>query len=342
MSTSAALKSVHKIKEPKNLSKRITWLRDYYYKGVDRPWNNEFTAWTTGTPWDVQFDEMTFYIVPETYPFMQTFRSCMQQAARPVKLHPDFWKWSLVERKAWFVREVMVNYVPAEILPGDLIAGGRFNLQTSKCWTKQEAKLRDRLIYGKKGARASMKWFHDHGYGNSGATSGHLIPGYERALKIGWRGIYEDLDNRYSMLPQKDKKGKKGAQLSAMMTAATTARDLAAKYAALCERMALDEKEAVRQGRVAAEWQPSSSASPGSRRVTFWEAVQALWITHMLVMSDENYPGPGRFLRPYRPVSAALLAAVHCRRHGEGTGQGDHEMPLGACQHGVRRHDPRG
>ncbi|MBW2219335.1 MAG: hypothetical protein JRF40_07580, partial [Deltaproteobacteria bacterium] len=26
---------------------------------------------------------------------------------------------------------------------------------------------------------------------------------------------------------------------------------------------------------------------------TFWEAVQALWITHMLIMSDENYPGPG-------------------------------------------------
>jgi formate C-acetyltransferase len=39
---------------------------------------------------------------------------------------------------------------------------------------------------------------------------------------------------------------------------------------------------------------------------TFWEAVQALWLTHMLVMSDENYPGPGvsfgridQYLQPY-------------------------------------------
>jgi formate C-acetyltransferase len=39
---------------------------------------------------------------------------------------------------------------------------------------------------------------------------------------------------------------------------------------------------------------------------TFWEAVQALWLTHMLVMSDENYPGPGvsfgridQYLFPY-------------------------------------------
>jgi len=42
----------------------------------------------------------------------------------------------------------------------------------------------------------------------------------------------------------------------------------------------------------------------------FWEAVQSLWITHMLVMSDENYPGPGvsfgridQFLLPYWETS---------------------------------------
>ena len=72
MSNSAAIQRVQKIKEPKNLSERITWLRDYYFQGAGRAWNNEFTAWTTGTPWDVQFDEMTFYIVPETYAFLQT------------------------------------------------------------------------------------------------------------------------------------------------------------------------------------------------------------------------------------------------------------------------------
>ena len=39
---------------------------------------------------------------------------------------------------------------------------------------------------------------------------------------------------------------------------------------------------------------------------TFWEAVQALWINHMLIMADENYPDPevsfGRidqYLLPY-------------------------------------------
>jgi len=68
------LTQIPKLKEPAKLSKRIQWLRDYYFSGTRRKWNNEFTAWTTGTPWDIQYDEMTYYIAPETYPFLETFR----------------------------------------------------------------------------------------------------------------------------------------------------------------------------------------------------------------------------------------------------------------------------
>ena len=41
---------------------------------------------------------------------------------------------------------------------------------------------------------------------------------------------------------------------------------------------------------------------------TFWEAVQSLWLTHMLVMTDENYPGPGVSFGRHRPVPLPLLA----------------------------------
>jgi formate C-acetyltransferase len=311
MSMVAAAQSMHRIKEPKNLSGRIAWLRDYYFTGARRAWNNEFTSWTTGTSWDIQFDEMTFYIVPETYPFLQTFRSSMQQTAREVTLHPDFWAWSLPERKAWFVKEVMVNHVPQEILPGDLIAGGRFNIQTSKCWTKEEAEDRDRLIYGKKGARARMKWFHDHGYGNAGATSGHLIPGYERALRIGWRGIREEIAGHYDILGSGDQAGSRGAQLRAMMVAATMPGELAGKYAAHCETLASAEKDPIRRDELR-QMAGNLRRVPGEPAQTFWEAVQALWLTHMLVMSDENYPGPGvsfgridQYLYPYWQHSLA-------------------------------------
>ncbi|MCD4669178.1 MAG: hypothetical protein K8S14_01895 [Actinomycetia bacterium] len=280
------------IKEPAGLSARIKWLRDYYFSGTKRAWNNEYTSWTTGTDWDIQYDELTYYIVPETYPFLQTFRSSIKQASKKVEIHKEFWSWSLPERKAWFLKEVVTNYLPQEILPGDLLAGSRFNLMTSNCWNKSEAGKRDSLIYGKTGSRARMKWFHDHGYGNSGATSGHLIPGYDKILDKGWKGVFQDLGSFYSKLPDTEKKGKKGARLRAMMAAAKMPKELAEKYSLLCKSIAKSEKDNVRKKELL-QMAANLGRVPWEPPATFWEAVQSLWISHMLVMSDENYPGPG-------------------------------------------------
>jgi formate C-acetyltransferase len=277
---------------PTNLSPRIQWLRDYYFQGVNRAWNNEYTSWSTGTPWDFQYNELTFYIVPETYSFLQTFRSSFKQVAHPINLDPNFWKWSLPERRAWFNHEVMVRYLPKEILPGDLLAGGRFNVQTSTCLTEKETKERDSLVYGPKGSRAAMLWFHNHGYGNVGATSGHLIPDYGRIIRYGWKAVYAELESTYAALSEGDKNSKKGAQLRAMMTAASMPRDLAAEYSKECQQLATIEADPQRRQELLqmannlmrVPWEPAQN---------FWEAVQSLWLTHMLVMSDENYPGPG-------------------------------------------------
>ncbi|MEW6079987.1 MAG: pyruvate formate lyase family protein [Thermodesulfobacteriota bacterium] len=292
MSSATAKKFEQSLKAPGALSDRITWLRDYYFKGTDRAWNNEFTAWSTGTAWDTQFNEMTFYIVPETYPLIRTMGGSFRQAARNVPLPDNFWDQSLPERRAWFVKEVMVNHLPKEVLPGDLIAGGRFNLQTSLCLTKDEQAEYNRLINGKKGARSAMKWFHDHGYGNAGATSGHLVPGHERALQIGWQGIAGELGALYTALSEEDRQGPRGRQLRAMITAASMPRELAAQYARICRGLSDWETDPVRR-RELDQMARNLDRVPWYPPVTFWEAVQALWINHMLVMSDENYPGPG-------------------------------------------------
>jgi formate C-acetyltransferase len=280
------------IKSPTNLSGRIQWLRDYYFQGVARTWNNEYTSWTTGTPWDFQYNELTFYIVPETYAFLQTFRSSFKQVARPVTLHPDFWKWSLPERRAWFNKEVMVRYLPKEILPGDLLAGARFNVETSACLTKKETREHDRLIYGAKGSRAAMLWFHDHGYGNSGATSGHLIPDYGRVVREGWEAIHAELEECYAALPAKEKYGKKGGQLRAMLKAASMPQALAGEYSRECARQSQAEPDPGRRQELT-RMAENLQHVPWEAARTFWEGVQSLWLTHMLVMSDENYPGPG-------------------------------------------------
>jgi len=305
MTTAVAEKPEYRIKEPKGLSPRVKWLRDYYFEGVKRPWNNQFTAWSTGTPWDIQFPEFTYYIVPETFLLLDPLNGSFQQSARDVGLPDDFWNRSLPERRAWFIKEVMVNYVPQEVLPGDLVAGARFNIIASFCFNSPERKLYDRLLYGKKGARAGMKWFHDHGYGNAGCTSGHLVPGYERALKIGWKGIHADLEIKYNALSEAEKQSSGGSQLRAMMVGARMPKELAAKYAVLCKDLAKNEKDTERKNELL-QMTKNLKRVPWEPPRTFWEAVQALWLTHMLVMSDENYPGPGvsfgridQYLLPY-------------------------------------------
>ncbi len=293
------------IKEPKNLTPRIKWLRDYFFKGVERKWNNEFSCFTTGTPWDMQYDEITYYIVPETYPFLQTFNSSIHQNADTIPLPKNFWNLSLPERRAWFIREAMVNHVPQEILPGDLLAGARFNLMASRCFTESEAKARNGVINGKDGARAKVKWFHNHGYGNCGATNGHLIPNYATVLKIGFKGIHQELEANYNKLSNEEKKGSKGNTLRSMMISATMPMELASKYSDLCQEMALQERDEIRKKELF-EMSRNLKVVPWEPARNFWEAIQSLWLTHMLVMSDENYPGPGvsfgridQYLLPY-------------------------------------------
>jgi pyruvate-formate lyase len=308
------------IKTPHNLSARVQWLRDYFFRGVQRAWNNEYTAWTTGTPWDFQYNELSFYIVPETYTFLPTFRSSFHQAARPIELHPDFWKWSLPERRAWFNREVLVRYLPREILPGDLLAGARFNVETSACLTEQEARERDRMVGGPGGSRAATLWFHNHGYGNAGATSGHLIPDYARVIRDGWKTIAAELEARLAALSEAERRGTKGGQLRAMLTAATWPGDLAAEYARECRRLAEAQGDPARRQELL-DMASMLARVPWEPAQTFWEGVQALWLTHMLVMADENYPGPGvsfgRFDQYLYPLWQKSLAGGMDREFGK-------------------------
>ncbi|MBN2051548.1 MAG: hypothetical protein JW760_13940 [Spirochaetales bacterium] len=297
------------LKKPTNLSDRLRRLRDYYFKGVDRPWNNQHISFTTGTPWDMQYNELSYYIVPETYAFFQTFCSSFAQIAETVSLPQGFWDMSLHERRAWFNREVMVNYLPQEILPGDLIAGGRFNMHTSACLTEAEQKARNRRLYGKKGLRKETIAFHNHGYGNVGPTSGHLIPDYAAILEKGFSAVLKDLQARYDALPPKEKAGRPGSRLRAMIIAALMPVEVAGRYREEALRLAGEESDGKRKAELE-NLAEILTRIPEFGARTFHEAVQSLWLTHMCVMADENYPGAGlsfgnidRYLLPYWEAS---------------------------------------
>lgn len=297
-----AAKYENAVKQPGKLSPRVKWLRDYYFEGKTRKWNNEYNAYTTGTPWDTQYDEITYYIVPENYSFLSTFVQSFKQISEIVEPDPGFWDKTLPERKADFTKKCVCERLPVEIIPGDLLCGARFNMQYSMCLTKKQQKERDKRVAK---ARKSMKKLFDHGYGNSGATSGHLIPNYKKIIDNGFRAEYEYISGLYDALPEADKKGAKGGQLRAMMTACLMPKELAEKYSAFCRKQA-EKCEDPKRKEELLQMAANTAKVPWEPAENFWEAVQSLWMTHMLIMSDEKYPGPGvsfgridQYLYPY-------------------------------------------
>ncbi len=298
-----------KLKEPYNLSPRVKWLREYYFKGVERKWNNEALAFTTGAPHDDIYDEFTFYIVPEVHNFFNTFVKGFLVSAEKIEVPKDFYKKSIPERKQWFNQKAIVDLVPQEILPGDLLAGGHFNIATSRCLSSGEAKDYKEKIRGKNGFRKKLFEIKDRGIGNCGPTSGHLIPDYPRVITDGFGKKHEYFTSLYEKLTDEEKQGKKGANLRAMIGACLTPKLLAEKYAAECERLAQTEAYPKRKSELL-KMSEINKKVPWLPAEDFHEAMQALWLTHMLVMTDENYPGPGvsfgrldQYLYPYYKAS---------------------------------------
>ncbi len=282
------------VAKPHDLLPRSEWLREYYFKGVDREWNNEFTPFTTGTDWDLIWNEINYYIVPEVYMYIGNegkgvFETSFRSMAEKIQLSDDFWDLSLPERRVIFFERAMLDYIPQELISeNDLIAGGRFNTQLSNCLNEEETN-----VFWKKTLKARKKFFkfHKSGFGNTGATAGHIIPDYETVIGKGFKFLHEKATKRYESLSEKEKKGDKGAELRAMIKATEIPQKLAGKYAEECRKLMKDatperkkELEQMAENLEVIPWEPAE---------TFWQGVQAIWLTHMLIMAEESYPGAG-------------------------------------------------
>ncbi|HUT81125.1 MAG TPA: pyruvate formate lyase family protein [Candidatus Bathyarchaeia archaeon] len=292
-------KPIFSVAEPHDLSPRAQWLRDYYFLGVEREWNNEYVALTTGAPWgDRIWNEGDYYIVPDVYAFigMKTkglFNMSLELMAKKMDVPEGFWNLSLPERRAIFFQEAMLNSIPQEIISeNDLLAGGRFNTQLSKCLNEKEY-----MKFEKENLKNRHMIFdyHKNGFGNLGATGGHLIADYKLIVDKGFKFVFEKAKQTYEKLSEKEKTGPKGKELRAMMISAEIPRKLAKKYAEECHRLILETKSEKRKEELR-QMAENLERVPWEPAQTFWQGLQAVWLTHMLIIAEESYPGPGTSL----------------------------------------------
>lgn len=280
------------------LPERVTRLRDEYVNIHEREFHNEIMPFTTGTEWDTMWSPALWGVVPDLLAFHKAFMESLPLFATRVELPAGFWDRPHVVRVATFFREVVSKHLPVQILDGELIVGGQYNVALSRAQNRAEArawrKKTDKWLEG-------IGLLNNHGMGNSGATPGHIIPDYPRALKMGLKGLADYFKEL------RDKAADDGRKefLSALIICCEGARELAERYAREAGRLADDCADPARKAELI-EIARICEKVPWEPPETFHEALQALWFIHMLVMVQESYPGPGlspgridQYLYPY-------------------------------------------
>jgi formate C-acetyltransferase len=281
------------------LTPRVKKLRDQYWAFYTRDYTNEVRAYTTGEDWDDVYSIWNWTNVPEMAFFFRGAQSYLRSYAKKVDVPPGFFSEPLPVRVAMFFAEVLKKHLEVRILDGELVVGSNFCTALSRCLDRDEAKRRRNE---ETSFLAAWKELHEAGVGNCGAVPGHLIPDYPKALRIGWKGIRDEA----KAVIESSGTGKEQKDLArAIVICAEAVPVFMERYAAEADRLAAAEGDASRktelQGIAAAcrrvPWLPPES---------FTEALQALWMTHMLFMASESYPGPGvspgrvdQYLCPY-------------------------------------------
>jgi len=267
------------------LSTRVQKLRDQFYSFHEREETNEPYAFTTGTDWDEVYTVHDWANEPAIYPFFASINQTLKSMAVKVEIPENYWKFGLPMRRAIFFHEVMTRYMPTLILDGELIVGFNFNTALSRSLNKSETKIRNKQMkdYFKEASR-----LNEIGVGTASCVPGHLIPNYTKVMRIGLKGIVEE----YEELLKRDLTPEHREFIESLILSCKTAQDVSVRYAKKAKQLAESETDSKRKEELE-KIAVICSRVPWEIPSSFWEALQSLWIVHMLVMAAESYPGAG-------------------------------------------------
>ena len=199
----------------------------------------------------------------------------------------------------------LLNNVPISIFPGELIVGAhpkgvpseaenQLLEEASKYW--QGKGIRDRvapiLTHEEKAA------IHARVYTSSSKT-GHMTPDFEEVLRLGLRGIREEVSHGIKNLKLSDPvRSKKATFLQAAAITLDAACSFAQRYADEASRLAEIEDNPERKDELIRVSQICRRV-PREPAQTFHEACQVTWFIHLLVCFElsESHGAfaPGRF-----------------------------------------------
>ena len=297
------------------LSPRVRGLREEFWQFYSREYTNQVRAFSAGTPWDQVYAPWNWTNVPEMLMFFEGAKAYLLASATKVDLPPGFWQEPLVVRRAIFFRRVVEEYLPVQVLEGELVVGSHFSTAFSRTLTRAEAR---QYVQAEQRFMKSVKRLSGLGVGNCGAVPGHLIPDYPRVLREGWQALQAQAD---AVVEDPASTPQQRELARAISICIDGVQALTERYAAEAEQLAAREGDAQRRAELTeiARICRKVGREPAE---TFPEALQSLWFAHMALMAAESYPGPGvspgrvdQYLYPYyqADLEAGRLTAEEAR-----------------------------
>ncbi len=139
---------------------------------------------------------------------------------------------------------------------------------------------------------------------STGSVFGHIVPDYPRLLTKGLRGIraHAEAERRNAETDEEN------AFLDSVIIAVDAVMDYAERVAERCEKEAETQSDTVRAEELR-QMAANLRQSPSGPAQTFWQALQSVWLLHMIFHSTMNGNAMGRLDQYVWPYLEADLEA---------------------------------
>lgn len=127
-----------------------------------------------------------------------------------------------------------------------------------------------------------------HGEGNMTSGDGHIVPDFEKALKVGLKGIIKEAESAIEKVDITEYGGyNKKDFLSAIVILNKAVIEFSKRFSDYAAELALKEDEEKRKEELI-KISLNCKKVPENAPSTFWEAVQMIWMIHLVTQIESN------------------------------------------------------
>ncbi|TDT61287.1 glycyl radical protein [Fonticella tunisiensis] len=127
-----------------------------------------------------------------------------------------------------------------------------------------------------------------HGEGNMTSGDGHIVPDFEKALKVGLEGIIKEAEERLSRVDISENDAlREKAFLESVIIANKSVINFAKRYSKLARELSIKEEDERRREELL-NISKICERIPEKPPTSFYEAVQMVWFIHLVIQIESN------------------------------------------------------